>query len=168
VLRSWTWTVSCKWCMKYSETSMHRSRYHRFPSNIVCLVWSRNLPHINNTISSRLHRSSNYSFTALIVEKSRSWCSSFPHWSFVENWNDDLVAYEGWMRDDVHWVRKIECARVFHAFLAPPAAKTSYLHPFLSGYSSSWVFYSHSHNSPHFTYQTAAFPVGALCKRLFA
>jgi hypothetical protein len=27
---------------KYSETSIHRSRYRRSPACIVCLIWSRN------------------------------------------------------------------------------------------------------------------------------
>jgi hypothetical protein len=27
---------------KYSRTSLHRSRYLRFPAYIVCLIWSRN------------------------------------------------------------------------------------------------------------------------------
>jgi hypothetical protein len=36
----------------------------------------------------------------------------------------------------------------------------SYLRPFLSGYSSSGLFYSHSHHSPHFTCPAAAFCVG--------
>jgi hypothetical protein len=44
----------------------------------------------------------------------------------------------------------------------------SYLCPFISGYSSRWVFYSHSHHSPHCPYQTAAFRVGTSCKQLFA
>jgi hypothetical protein len=35
----------------------------------------------------------------------------------------------------------------------------SYLQPFLLGYSSSWVFYSHSHHSTHFPYQAAMFRV---------
>jgi hypothetical protein len=80
---------------------------------------------MNNTIFSHLHPSSNYCFIALIIEKSQSWCNSFPQWLFLENWNNDLVAYEEWMGDDLQLVKKIEGAHVCHAFLTPPPAATA-------------------------------------------
>jgi hypothetical protein len=59
------------------------------------------------------------------------------------------------------------CARVPHSLSATTGCKCrSYLHPFLSGYSSSGLFYSHSHHSPHFPYQAAAFCIGVEVSRL--
>ena len=56
----------------YSGTSIYRSRNDRFPASTVRHFWSRMKFHINNVIYSRIHRSPNYRFTALIVCKSRS------------------------------------------------------------------------------------------------
>ena len=58
--------------LQYSGTSIYRSRNDRFPACTVRHFWSRIKFHINNVIYSRIHRSPNYRFTALIVCKSRS------------------------------------------------------------------------------------------------
>ena len=57
---------------KYSGTSIYRSRNDRFPACTVRHFWSRMKFRINNVIYSRIHRSPNYRFTALIVCKSWS------------------------------------------------------------------------------------------------
>ena len=57
---------------KYSGTSIYRSRNDRFSACTVRNFWSRIKFHINNVIYSRIHRSPNYCFPALIVCKSRS------------------------------------------------------------------------------------------------
>ena len=56
----------------YSGTSIYRSRNDRFPACAVRNFWSRMKFHINNVTYSRIHRSPNYRFPALIVCKSRS------------------------------------------------------------------------------------------------
>ena len=56
----------------YSGTSIYRSRNDCFPACTVRNFWSRIKFHINNVICSRIHRSPNYRFPALIVCKSRS------------------------------------------------------------------------------------------------
>ena len=61
-----------KYIYIYSGTSIYRSRNDRFPTCTVCHFWSRMKFHINNVIYSRIHRSPNYRFTALIVCKSQS------------------------------------------------------------------------------------------------
>jgi hypothetical protein len=61
-----------------TNTVEHRSRYRRFPACIVCLIWSRNYPNINNTIFSSLNRSSTCRLPASIVEKSQPWRKHFP------------------------------------------------------------------------------------------
>ena len=61
--------------LSYSGTSIYRSRNDHFPTCTVHHFWSRMKFHINNVIYSRIHRSPNYCFTALIVCKSRSWRS---------------------------------------------------------------------------------------------
>ena len=59
----------------YSGTSIYRSRNDRFPACTIHHFWSQMKFHINDVIYSRIHRSPNYRFTALIVCKSRSQCS---------------------------------------------------------------------------------------------
>jgi len=56
----------------YSGISIYRSCNNRFPACIIRHFWSRMKFHINNVIYSRIHRSLNYRFTALIICKSRS------------------------------------------------------------------------------------------------
>jgi hypothetical protein len=56
----------------YSGTSIYRSHNDRFPACTVRHFWSQMKFHINKVIYSRIHRSPNYRFTALIVCKSRS------------------------------------------------------------------------------------------------
>ena len=66
------WSAVAQWKNVYSGTSIYRSRNDRFPARTVRNFWSRMKFHINNVIYSRIHRSPNYRFPALIVCKSRS------------------------------------------------------------------------------------------------
>jgi hypothetical protein len=71
----WYQSIQCEPRMHYSGTLIYRSRNDHFPACTVRHFWPRMKFHINNVIYSRIHRSLNYRFTALIVCKSRSWPS---------------------------------------------------------------------------------------------
>jgi hypothetical protein len=72
------------------------------------------------------------------------------------------------MRDGLQLVQNIEGAHVCDALLAPPpAANADRISILFFRASSSGLFYSHSHHSPHFPYLTAAFRVGVEESRLF-
>jgi len=58
--------------LRYSGTSIYRSRIDRFPASTIRHFWSPINFHINNVIYSRFHRSPNYRFRAFIVYKSPS------------------------------------------------------------------------------------------------
>ena len=68
-------TCEWKWHTVYSGTSIYRSCNDHFPACTVRHFWSQMKFHTNNIIYSRIHRSLNYRFTALIVCKSQSRCS---------------------------------------------------------------------------------------------